>query len=117
MVYDFIMESIDEIKKFYHLKDRPFKKYVPYLYNYYQMKNKNIPIIDDFKKEKDLFLEKELLKKINKIHNKYSDSVDEIETIIKELVIDDQPSNKYYYFNKTKNKYIKKIDIVNLMIV
>ena len=108
VVYDFIMESIDEIKNFYNLKERPFKTYVPYLYNYYQMKNKNIPIINSFKKEKDLFLEKELLKKINEIHNKYSDSVDEIETIIKELVIDDQPSNKYYYFNKTKNKYIKK---------
>ena len=49
--------------KLKNLKDRPFKKYVPYLYNYYQMKNKNIPIIDSFKKEKDLFLEEKLLKK------------------------------------------------------
>ena len=24
------------------------------------------------------------------------------------MVVDDQPSNKYYYFNKTKNKYFKK---------
>ena len=108
VIYNFIMESIDEIKKFYNLKERAFKTYVPYLYNYYQMKNKNIPIIDDFKKEKDLFLE-ELLKKINEIHSKYFDSVDnEIETTIKELVIDDKPSNKYYCFNKTKNKYLKK---------
>ena len=53
IIYDFIMESIDEIKKFYNMKERSFKKYVPYLYNYYQMKNKNIPIIDSFKKEKD----------------------------------------------------------------
>ena len=72
------------------------------------MKNKNIPIINSFKKEKDLFLEKELLKKINEIHNKYSDSVDEIETIIKELVIDDQPPNKYYFFSKSNNKYLKR---------
>ena len=73
------------------------------------MKNENIPIIDDFKKGKDLFLEEKLLKKINEILNKYSDSVDnEIETLIKELVIDDKPSNKYYYFNKSKNKYLKK---------
>ena len=42
------MDSIDEIKKIYNLQERPFKKYVPYLYNYFQMKNKNIPIIDDF---------------------------------------------------------------------
>ena len=69
VIYGFIMESIDEIKKFYNLKERPFKTYVPYLYNYYQIKNKNIPIIDDFKKEKDLFLEEELLNKINEIHN------------------------------------------------
>ena len=109
VIYDFIMELIDEIKKFYNLKERPFKTYVPYLYNYYQIKNKNIPIIDSFKKEKNLFLEEELFKKINQIHNKYSDSVDNNEiVIIKELVINDQPSNKYYYFNKSKNKYIKK---------
>ena len=108
VIYDFIMESIDEIKNFYNLKERPFKTYVPYLYNYYQMKNKNTPIINSFKKEKDLFLEEKLLKKINEIHNKYSDSVDDkIETNIKELVIDDQSKNKYYYFNKSKNKYLK----------
>ena len=104
------MESIDTIKNYCNLKERPFKKYTPYLYNYYQMKNKNIPIINSFKKEKDLFLEEELLNKINEIHNKYSDTVDdnEIETNIKKLVIDDQPTNKYYYFNKSKNKYLKK---------
>ena len=109
VIYDFIMESIDEIKKFYNLKERPFKKYVGYLYNYYQMKNKNIPNIPEFKKEKDLFIEEELLNKINEIHNKYSDNFDEeIETLIQELVIDNQPSNIYYYFNKSKNKYIKR---------
>ena len=51
-IYDFIMESIDIIKNFYNMKERPFKTYDPYLYNYYQMKNKNIPIINSFKKEK-----------------------------------------------------------------
>ena len=113
VIYDFIMESIDTIKIFYNLKERPFKTYVPYLYNYYQMKNKNIPIINSFKKEKDLFLEEELLKKINEIHNKYSDSItediDNENSNIKELVKkDDQLSNKYYYFNKSKSKYFKK---------
>ena len=111
IIYDFIMESIDEIKKFYNLKERPFKTYVPYLYNYYQMKNKDIPIIESFKKEKYLFLEKELIDKINDIHNKYSDSNNENnENInIKELVKkDDKLNNKYYYFNKSKNKYFKK---------
>ena len=111
VIYDFIMESIDEIKKFYNMKERPFKTYIPYLYNYYQMKNKNTPIINSFKKEKDLFLEEKLLKKINEIHNKYSDSItediDNENSNIKELVIDDQPKNKYYYFNKSKNKYLK----------
>ena len=62
VIYDFIMESIDEIKKFYNLKERPFKKYVGYLNNYYQMKNKNIPNIPEFKKEKDLFIEEEIIK-------------------------------------------------------
>ena len=106
IIYDFIMESIDEIKKFYNLTERPFNTYVPYLYNYYQMKN--IPNIEEFKKEKDLYLEKELINIIENIHKKYSDNIENIETKIKELVIDDQPSNKYYYFNKTKNKYLKK---------
>ena len=105
VIYDFIMESIDEIKNFYNLKERPFKTYVPYLYNYYQMKNKNTPIINSFKKE--LYLEEELINKIKEIHKKYSDSDDNENSNIKELVIDDQPKNKYYYFNKSKNKYLK----------
>ena len=105
------MESIDEIKKFHNLRDRPFKRYVPYLYNYYQIKNKNIPSIPEFKKEKFLILEKDLLNKINEIYIKYSKSVDDNdvnETLIKELVIDDEKANnKYHYFNKSKNEYIK----------
>ena len=108
-IYDYILESIDEIKKFYKHKDRHFKKYVPYLYNYYKMKNNNIKNIEKFKKEKNLYIEEELFKKINEIHNKYSDNIDEdIETIIKKLVIDDKQSSKYYHFNKTKNRYFKK---------
>ena len=115
IIYDFILESIDEIKKFYKLQDRPFKKYTSFLYNYYQIKDKDVPNIKHFKKEKDLYLEEKLIKKIHKIHKKYSDNIDDnIETVIKQLVIDDQPSSKYYYFNKSKNKYLKKNKILSI---
>ena len=61
VIYDFIMESIDEIKNFYNLKERRFKTYVPYLYNYYQMKNENIPIINSFKKEKRFIFRRRII--------------------------------------------------------
>ena len=81
----------------------------------YQIKNKDVPNIKHFKKEKDLYLEEKLIKKIHKIHKKYSDNIDDdIETVIKQLVIDDQPSSKYYYFNKSKNKCLKKNKILSI---
>ena len=40
-MYDFILESIRYIQDFYKLKRKPYTKYVPYLYNFYQEK---IPI-------------------------------------------------------------------------
>ena len=47
-IYDFILESIQYIQDFYKLKRKPYTKYVPYLYNFYQEKDSNIPIIQNF---------------------------------------------------------------------
>ena len=100
-IYDFILESIQIIQDYYKLKRKPFTKYVPYLYNFYRENDKSIPNI--FKTDKDLILEKEIIDKLNGLTNNKNKS-----KIIK------QKNNKtfdekYYYFNKSKNDYYKKL--------
>ena len=56
-IYDFILESIQYIQDFYKLKRNPYTKYVPYLYNFYQEKDSNIPITKNFDENKDLILD------------------------------------------------------------
>ena len=100
-IYDFILESIQFIQDFYKLKRKPFTKYVPYLYNFYRENDKSIPEL--FKIEKNLILEKEIINKLNELTNNKNKS-----KIIKQKndkIID----NKYYYFNKSKNEYFKKL--------
>ena len=100
-IYDFILESIQFIQDFYKLKRKPFTKYVPYLYNYYRENDKSLPNI--FKTEKDLILEKEIIDELNKLTNNKNKS-----KIIKPKN-DEIFDKKYYYFNKSKNNYFKKL--------
>ena len=115
-IYDFILESIQYIQDFYKLKRKPYAKYVPYLYNFYQEKDSNIPIIQNFNENKDLILDQKIIDKLNELYIKYSDSkkiINKSKNIksdnIKIKPIDDEEIlNKHYYFNKSKNQYLKK---------
>ena len=100
-IYDFILESIQIIQDYYELKRKPFTKYVPYLYNFYREINESIPNL--FKTDKDLVLEKEIIDELNKLTNNKNKS-----KIIKEKN-DEIFDEKYYYFNKSKNNYFKKL--------
>ena len=95
------------IKEFYKLKRRPFSKYVPYLYNYYREINTSIP--NKFKTDKSLLLEQEIIDELSKLSNNKN-----ISNIIKpkndKKIID----KKYYYFNKSKNSYFKKLRYCSL---
>ena len=100
-IYDFILESIQIIQAYYQLKRKPFGKYVPYLYNFFIENNESIPNI--FKIDKDLILEKEIIDKLNGLTNNKNKS-----KIIKPKN-DEIFDEKYYYFNKSKNNYFKKL--------
>ena len=112
-INDFILESIQFIQDFYKLKRKPFGKYAPYLYNYYRENNTSIPIINKFKTDKNLILEKEIIDKLIELSNDKN-----ISKIIKPKN-NKQPTidNKYYYFNKSKNNYFKKLRYCFLIIV
>ena len=100
-IYNFILESIQIIQDFYKLKRKPFGKYDPFLYNFYRENDKSLP--DIFKTDKDLILEKETIDKLNGLTNNKDKS-----KIIKpknDKIFDE----KYYYFNKSKNNYFKKL--------
>ena len=100
-IYDFILESIQIVQDFYKLKRKPFGKYVPYLYNFYRENDKSIPNL--FKTDKNLILEKEIINKLNELTNNKNTS-----KIIKPKN-DEIFDEKYYYFNKSKNDYFKKL--------
>ena len=124
-IYDFILKSIQYIQDFYKLKRKPFSKYVSYLYNFYQERDSNIPIIKNFNEHKDLMLDQKIIDKLNKLYIKYSDSkkiINKSKNIksnnINNIPVEDKEIlNIYYYFNKSKNQYFKKQDTVNLIIV
>ena len=100
-IYEFIFESIQIIQDFYKLKRKSFGKYVPYLYNFYRENNESIPNL--FKTDKNLILEKEIINKLNELTNNKNTS-----KIIKPKN-DEIFDEKYYYFNKSKNNYFKKL--------
>ena len=100
-IYDFILESIQIIQDYYKLRRKPFTKYVPYLYNFYRENNNSLPNL--FKIDKDLILEKEIIDELNKLTNNKNKS-----KIIKPKN-DEIFDEKYYYFNKSKNNYFKKL--------
>ena len=117
-IYDFILESIQYIHDFYKLKRKPYTKYAPYLYNFYQGKDSNIPIIQNFNENKELLiLDKKIIDKLNELYIKYSDNknINNKSKNIKSNNINNKPVdhkeilNKYYnYFNKSKNQYFNK---------
>ena len=115
-IYDFILESIQYIQDFYKLKRKPYTKYVPYLSNFYQEKDSNIPIIKNFNENKDLILDQKIIDKLNELYIKYSDSKKifnkskniKSDNINIKPVDNEEILNKYYYFNKSKNQYFKK---------
>ena len=100
-MYDFILESIKIIQDFYKLKRKPFTKYVPYLYNFHRENNESIPNL--FKTDKNLILEKDIIDKLNELTNNKNKS-----KIIKPKNIKSF-DEKYYYFDKSKNEYFKKL--------
>ena len=100
-IYNFIFKSIQFIQEYYKLKRKPFTKYVPYLYNYYRENNKNIP---NLFKTNNLILEKEIIEKLNELSNNKNKS-----NIIKPKIDVKKIDEKYYYFNKSKNEYFKKL--------
>ena len=73
--------------------------------NFYRKNDKSIPIINKFKTDKNLILEKEIIDKLNELFDNKNTS-----KIIKPKYDKKPPiDNKYYYFNKSKNNYLKKL--------
>ena len=109
-VYDFILNAIQIIQDYYKLKRKPFNKYVPILYNFYREYDKTIPVIEKFKNN-HIILEKEITDQLYKLLNIETNiNSNYIKTNEKDNKPDDDETilKKYYYFNKTKNKYFKK---------
>ena len=71
------------------------------MYNFYRENDKSIP--DLFKTEKKLIIDKEIIDKLNKLTNNKNKS-----EIVKQKN-DKKYDKKYYYFNKSKNEYFKKL--------
>ena len=116
-IYDFILESIEYIQYFYKIKRKNFTKYVAHLYNFYQEKDTNIPIIKNFNENKNLILDRKIIDKLNELYIKYSNSKKNILNKSKNIksyninikpVDNEEILNKYYYFNESKNQYFKK---------
>ena len=109
-VYDFILNSIQIIQDHYKLKRKPFNKYTPILYNFYREFDPTIPIIEKFKNN-DIILEKKVTDQLYKLLNIETNiNSNYIKTNEKDNKPDDDETilKKYYYFNKTKNKYFKR---------
>ena len=120
-IYDFILESVQYIQDFYKLKRKPYTKYVPYLYNLYQEKDSNIRIIKNSNENKESILDQKIIDKLNELYIKYSGN--KIKNLSKNIksdninnkpVDDEEILNKYYYFNKSKNHYLKKNKILSI---
>ena len=116
-IYNFILESIQYIHDVYKLKRKSYSKYVPYLCNFYQEQDQNVPIIQHFNEDKELILDLKFIGKLNDLYIKYSDRKKIInkskniksDNIDIKPVDDEQILNKYYYFNKSQNQYFKKL--------
>ena len=109
-VYDFILNAIQIIQDHYKLKRKPFNKYVPILYNFYKEFDQTIPVIEKYKNN-DIILEKEITDQLYKLLNIETNiNSNYIKTNEKDNKPDDDETilKKYYYFNKTKNKYFKR---------
>ena len=87
------------------------------MYNFYQEKDTNIPIIKNFNENKNLFLDQKIIDKLNELYIKHSHNKKIIVNKSKNItsyninitpVDNEEILNKYYYFNKSKNQYFKK---------
>ena len=110
-IYDFILNAIQIIQDHYKLKRKPFNKYTDVLYNFYREFDPTIPIIEKFKNNNNIILEKEITDKLYKLLNiEPNTNSNYIKINEKDNKPDDDESilKKYYYFNKTKNKYFKR---------
>ena len=109
-IYDFILNSIQIIQDYYKLKRKLYSKYIPSLYNFYKEIFPDTQIIENFE-DKNLILEKEIIDELYKLLN-LKTNIDS--NYIKSNNKSNKPVNdeailkKFYYFNKTKNKYFKK---------
>ena len=100
VIYDFIINAINYIQETYKFTKKPFTKYVPYLYNFYRNNVEGIPDMPHFENKK--------IKSTQDIIN-YLYELLNIETDNNYQIPDNQELlNKYYYFNKSKNRYFKK---------
>ena len=114
-IYDFILNSIQIIQDYYKLKRKPYTKYVPSLYNFYRETFPDTPIIENFKNN-DLILEKEIIDELYKLLNLKTNIISnyiKANNKISKPVDDEDILKKFYYFNKTKNKYFKKTKYCN----
>ena len=110
-IYDFIQKAIDIIKTEYNLSRRPYSKYVPFLYNFYKNNKPNILNIPHFNTNKDLILDQNIINKLYELLNikPKNNQISNIKpsNITKKPTTNKEDLAKYYYFNKSKNQYIK----------
>ena len=110
-IYDFIQNSIDYIYNFYNLSRRPYSKYVPFLYNFYRLNKKNIPNIPHFNSNKDLIVDQNIIDRLYELldvkPNNNQISNIKPSNITKKPTTNENDLIKYYYFNKSKNIYVK----------
>ena len=115
-VYDFLLNSIQIIQDHYKLQRKPYTKYTPVLYNFYREIYPEIPVIENFKNN-DIVLDKQIVNQLYKLlnieTNITSNYIKTNEKDNKPIIDDETILKKYYYFNKTKNKYFKKIKYCN----
>ena len=111
-IYDFIQNAIEFHKtpmKTY--RRRPYAKYVPFLYNFYRLNKNNIPEIKHFNTNKDLILDQNIINKLYELLNikPKNNQISNIKpsNITKKPTTNKEDLAKYYYFNKSKNQYIK----------
>ena len=111
-IFDFIQNSIEFIKTHYNLSRRPYTKYVPFLYNFYRLNKKNIPEIKHFNSNKNLIVDKSILDRLyelldTKPNNNQISNI-KPNNFTKKPTTNEEDLKRYYYFNKSKNRYFKK---------
>ena len=110
-VYSFILNSIQFIQNYYNLKRKPYTKYAPFLYNFYKHNKRDVPEIKHFNIDKDLILDQNIIDRLYELLNTKpnNNQISNIKPkVTKKPTNDEEILKRYYYFNKSKNKYFKK---------